>query len=129
MADNRADFPWRYRIVRTAEYRSLYEQGRKTYSGSLVLFGRENKLEHHRLGITVSRKVGGAVVRNRIKRLLREVFRRSRTEIPHHYDFVVNARRDCRGLEYEALRKEFLGAALKLARPTEGPPAAERSGE
>ena len=121
-----ADFPRRYRIVRGTEYRALYESGRKLHSGSFVLFGRENRLEHHRLGITVSRRVGGAVVRNRIKRLLREVFRTSRVEIPHHFDFVVNAKRDCRGIGYEALRREFLAAALRFGRPAVPEPAAER---
>lgn len=109
-------FPWRHRIVRRADYHALYESGRKLYSENFVLFGRENDLDHHRLGITVSRRIGGAVVRNRIKRLLREVFRRSRGEIPHHFDFVVNAKRDCRKVGFEALRREFLAAARRFSR-------------
>jgi ribonuclease P protein component len=112
-----ADFPRRYRIVRGAEYRALYAQGRKLHSESFVLFARENALEHHRIGLTVSRRVGGAVIRNRVKRLLREVFRRSRREIPHHYDFVVNARRESRDRDYQALRREFLDVAGRLSRP------------
>ena len=114
-----AGFPRRYRIVRGAEYRALYDRGRKLHSTSFVLFGRENKLEHHRLGLTVSRKIGGAVVRNRIKRLFREVFRTTRLDIPHHFDFVVNARRDCRELGFEGLRREFTTAALRFARAAE----------
>jgi RNase P protein component len=89
-------FPWRHRIVRRVEYHALYESGRKLHSESFVLFGR--------------------VVRNRIKRLFREVFRRSRLEIPNHFDFVVNAKRDCRNVDLESLRKEFLAAALRFSR-------------
>jgi ribonuclease P protein component len=81
-----------------------------------VLFGRENTLGYHRLGLTVSSKVGGAVVRNRIKRLFREIFRKFSVEIPRYFDFVVNAKRGCATAGYEELRKEFLCAARKMLR-------------
>jgi len=121
-------FPRAYRIVRGGEYRAMYAKARKLHSESFVLFVRENPLRHHRIGITVSRRVGGAVMRNRIKRLFREVFRRSHLAIPHHYDFVVNARRECRGRGYEALRAEFLAVAGRLA-PRAAPAASEEAAE
>ena len=104
-------FPWHYRIVRSSDYKSIYNTGRKLNSANFVLFGRENGLDHHRLGVTVSRKVGGAVVRNRMKRLFREIFRKTSNEIPHHFDFVVNAKRGCAAISYSKLRGEFLSAA------------------
>jgi ribonuclease P protein component len=107
-------FPRRYRIVRPSEYRSVYDMGRKVPSQRFILIGRENELEHHRLGITVSRKVGNAVVRNRTKRMLREVFRKSLATIPNHFDLVVNARRGCSEASYATLREEFLAAVQKL---------------
>ena len=110
------DFPHRVRIVKSADYRILYKEGRKIQSGRFVLFGRENGMGHHRLGITVSRKVGGAVVRNRIKRLFREIFRRSCVEIPRQYDIVVNAKSGCVGASYFELRAEFLASAKRLCR-------------
>ncbi len=113
-ADER--FPWRQRIVSSSDFRSIYDQGRRLDAGKFVLFGRPNELDYHRLGLTVSRKVGGAVVRNRVKRLFREIFRRSSSDIPRHFDFVVNAKRDCASVQYAALRESFLSAAIKLCR-------------
>ena len=116
--DRKADerFPWRHRIVKSSDYRSLYNAGRRLDAGKFVLFGRPNDLGYHRLGLTVSRKVGGAVVRNRIKRLFREIFRRFPADIPCHYDLVVNARRDCATVSFAVLREEFLSAARKICR-------------
>jgi ribonuclease P protein component len=110
------EFPHKVRIVRSLDYRMLYSEGRKIQSERFVLFGRENGIRHHRLGITVSRKVGGAVVRNRIKRLFREIFRRSCVEIPNQYDIVVNAKSGCVGASFVELRAEFISSAQRLCR-------------
>ncbi len=109
-------FPHRVRVVKSSDYQMLYRRGRKIQSQRFVLFGLENKIGHHRLGITVSRKIGGAVVRNRIKRLFREIFRKSSVEIPSQYDIVVNAKSGCAGASYLELRDEFLASARKLCR-------------
>ena len=109
-------FSWRQRIVRSADFRALYDKGRRYETGYFVLFGRSNDLGFHRLGLTVSRKVGCAVVRNRIKRLFREIFRRCSAQIPCQYDLVVNAKRDSAAASYSALREEFLAAARKICR-------------
>lgn len=108
------EFPHHVRIVRSSDYRALYKAGRKVYSERFVLFTRTNCIGHPRLGITVSRKVGGAVVRNRIKRLFREIFRRSFCKIPNQFDIVVNAKSGCAGTSYADLHKEFLAAAKKI---------------
>jgi ribonuclease P protein component len=107
-------FPRRHRIVHGAQFRAVYDAGAKLHSERFVLFGRENTLSHHRLGITVSRKVGGAVVRNRVKRLFREIYRKSFAEIPGHFDLVVNAKRTCAGASYAILREEFMTAVRRV---------------
>ncbi|NLV30563.1 MAG: ribonuclease P protein component [Acidobacteria bacterium] len=112
----REAFPHHVRIVRTSDYRAIYRTGRKLHSGRFVLFCRENTLGHPRLGITASGKVGGAVVRNRIKRLFREIFRRSFHQIPSQLDIVVNAKSGCVGVDYDTLRTEFLAAVRKVCR-------------
>ena len=108
-------FPRSVRIVRSADYQTLYKTGFKIHSSHFVLFGRKNALGHSRLGITASRKVGGAVARNRVKRLVREIFRGSLDQIPDWLDIVVNAKSGCDSVRYEDLRVEFLTAVKKLA--------------
>ena len=108
-------FPRSVRIVRSSDYQAIYKTGFKIHSPHFVLFSRGNALGYSRLGITASRKVGGAVVRNRVKRLFREIFRRSLNQIPNRFDIVVNAKSNCDGVHYEELQTEFLKTVKKLA--------------
>jgi len=85
-------------------------------SPSFTLFGLRNELTYCRLGLTVPRKVGGAVRRNRVKRLLREVFRHNRTRLEPRMDLVVNARPAIADRSLGELEQEFLRSFSTLAR-------------
>jgi ribonuclease P protein component len=85
-------------------------------SSSFVLFGLENDCGACRLGITVTRKIGNAVRRNRIKRVLREVFRKNRDRMCSPIDVVVNARHPIVGAKSDALEQEFLKTFRRLER-------------
>ena len=81
------------RLSRSAEFERVYKQGRSTANRHLVLYAFENpSTDGPRLGLSVSRKVGGAVERNRIKRLLREAFARCAPRLRGGQDLVVVAR-------------------------------------
>ncbi len=117
MANRAPDgFPRRVRIVRSAEYRKIYSLGVKFHSERFVLFACPNSLGHHRFGFAVSRRVGCAVVRNRVKRLFREIFRKSFAEIPNSYDIVVNAKPASANAEYGVLREEMLGLVRRVCK-------------
>jgi ribonuclease P protein component len=73
-------------------------------------------LERSRLGITVTRKFGGAVLRNRSKRIVREIFRRNRDAFGASCDFVVNVRTGALMRPYGELERELTGLAERLAR-------------
>jgi ribonuclease P protein component len=85
--------PNRGRLSRSAEFERVYRQGRSTANRHLVLYTFPNpSAERPRLGLSVSRKVGGAVERNRVKRMLRESFARVEAELRSDQDVVVVAR-------------------------------------
>ena len=85
-------FPARFRVRRQDDFDRVYRRRRAVSDDLLVVHGCENGLDHPRLGLSVSRKVGGAVRRNRWKRLLREAFRLRRSELPAGIDLVVSPR-------------------------------------
>lgn len=83
----------RGRLSRSAEFERVYRQGRSTANRHLVLYTFENAgTAQPRLGLSVSRKVGGAVERNRVKRVLREAFALSEGRLKPGMDVVVVAR-------------------------------------
>ena len=93
--------PRRRRLSRSAEFERVYRQGRSKGNRFLVLytFPREAPAEEGpRLGLSVSRKVGGAVERSRVKRCLREAFWAEAERLPATSDYVVVARSDVREL-------------------------------
>jgi ribonuclease P protein component len=92
----------RRRLSRSAEFERVYRQGRSKGNRFLVLYAfarsSEGEADGPRLGLSVSRRVGGAVDRNRVKRVLREAFWLEAERLPAGYDYVVVARPDAREL-------------------------------
>lgn len=101
-------FPKRFRILRRMEFRRVYEEGQRRSASLCTIFYRPNGLPETRLGITVPSRVGGAVLRNRIKRRVREVFRRNRLALPGGWDIVINPRTQAAEIAYPVLQKELL---------------------
>ena len=82
-------FPKTARLRRSAEFKKVFDVRRVAADDVLIVFGLENGLEFSRLGLSVSRKVGKAVVRNRWKRLIREAFRKNRAGFSLPLDLIV----------------------------------------
>jgi ribonuclease P protein component len=85
-------FPKSHRLRSPAEFAAVYDARVCESRGPLKIYARPNDLPHARLGMSVSRKVGTAPRRNRIRRLLREAFRHMRHDLPKGYDLVIVVR-------------------------------------
>lgn len=109
-------FPRTHRLTARKQFLEVYDRGRRASSSSFVLFALPNGLGHCRIGLTVTRKTGGAVTRNRVKRRLREIYRTNRELFDEPFDLVVNARPSIKERSFDELERELLRTYRRLAR-------------
>ena len=102
-------------LRRPADFRRVYERRRSASDDWLIVYGRENELPYLRLGLSVSRKVGIAVRRNRLRRLYREAFRHSRAELPVGIDLVLIPRTSAEPT-LEQLQRSLVRLVKQVAR-------------
>ena len=95
-------------------FRRLYNKGTSVADGRLALYVRHNGRKENRLGFTVSTKLGHAVVRNRTRRRLREIYRLHEDELVSGVDLIVVARVRAASSSYHQLEESFLRLAGKL---------------
>ncbi len=107
----------RYHVRRAGDFQRAYRHRHTAADPSIVVFGHPNGLPYPRLGISASRKLGGAVVRNRWKRLLREAFRQTREQLPPGLDLIVIPRAAAPP-PLESLRASLVHLADRVARGT-----------
>jgi len=100
-------FPKSARLRKRPEFQNLSRTGKKVHSPNFIVISTNNERGESRLGITVSSKIGNAVVRNRIKRVVREFFRRRRHEWVVASDIVVIARKGAAALSSAGIQKEI----------------------
>ncbi len=96
------------------QFRRVYKSGSTSVRPTLVLYAKQNGLKVNRLGITVSKKIGKACVRNRAKRRIREVYRANQMQLECGFDFVVVARGRTSDAPFSRLTGDFLIAAKEL---------------
>jgi ribonuclease P protein component len=109
-------FPQHVRLKTPAQFKAVYDRKRSVSDGVLVVYAAANGLSHPRVGLSVSRKVGNAVVRNRWKRLLREAFRLNRHALPPGLDFILIPRSGQTEPTLEAVTASLLRLAADAAR-------------
>jgi ribonuclease P protein component len=115
----RKRFPHSIRLLRHADFERVYKQGRKQYLPSMIVFylarpaGNAGQPSSLRIGFTVSRALGGAVERNRIKRRLREAVRLS-LPVKASADVVINPKKSLLAMDFEALLNEVRRAFVMI---------------
>lgn len=99
-------------LKRRSDFNRLYRRGKNEVGAYIAIYSMKNRLKSNRLGLTVSKSVGKAVIRSRTKRLLRECYRSFADKLPEGYDFIFVARSRAAGKSLEQLKKD-LGYVLK----------------
>ena len=101
-------------LKKNSDFRRLYPKGKSAVNPYMVLYCRRNNLGVNRLGYTVSTKLGHAVVRNRVRRRLREIYRLNSPALKNGFDIVVVARSRCVDARYAKMNAAFLNACGSL---------------
>ena len=104
----------RFTLKQNSDFRRLYAKGRSSANRFLVLYCRRNGRGVNRMGYTVSSKLGGAVVRNRVRRRLREIARLNMPELKTGWDVVVVARSRAVAASYAELDRAYRDACAAL---------------
>lgn len=90
------------------DFKKAYNKRKSFGNKNLVLYIRKNNLPYSRLGLTVSKKVGNAVVRNKIKRRMKEIYRSEVDKIKDGYDLIFVVKKHVPDLDFWELRGSFL---------------------
>jgi ribonuclease P protein component len=96
------------RLVRKADFDAVYRHGKRRSNSHFTVFSKANDLPHSRFGFSIKRALGGAVVRNRIRRRLREVIRLHRQEISAGWDIVIHPKPNVATASFAVLTMELL---------------------
>ena len=94
--------------MRRGEFDAVYRAGKRRSSSHFTVFFRANQMPVSRFGFSIKKALGGAVVRNRIRRRLREIVRGHRAEIPTGWDVVVHPKGSVARAEFSGLRADLL---------------------
>ena len=104
----------RITIKKNSDFHRLYSRGKSAVDPCLVVYCRRNGLGRNRTGYTVSAKLGGAVVRNRVRRRLRAIYRLNAPSLKKSYDIIIVARTRAVKASYQELDRAFMKTCRRL---------------
>jgi len=104
---NSFSFPVDYRLLRRKEFLYSWDKGKRFHTDHFIVVLLKKEKGPTRLGLTVSKKVGGAVQRNRVKRLLREFFRLNYCKFDSHVDISIIAKKGANNISFDRVCEEL----------------------
>ena len=105
----------RFRVKKEKDFNAIFKEGKSFANRKFVIYRLENNEQHFRVGLSVSKKLGNAVMRNRIKRRIRHILIEHKNQLVENVDFVVIARKGVEILDYAEMEKNLLHV-LKLSK-------------
>lgn len=102
-----------YRLKDNRDFGRVFKEGKSFANRFMVVYHAPNQLDHYRIGFSVSKKVGNAVTRNRVKRLMKEAFRLEMPDTSLAVDFVLIARPNVADLSFDEVRKNLVHLLIK----------------
>ena len=104
-----------FRVKKEKDFSAIFKKGKSFSNRKFVIYRLENNEQHFRVGLSVSKKLGNAVMRNQIKRRIRHILIQHKSQLVEPVDFVVIARKGVEVLEYAEMEKNLLHV-LKLSK-------------
>ncbi|KAB7665304.1 ribonuclease P protein component [Bacillus sp. B1-b2] len=105
-----------FRIKKNKEFQLVFKKGQSFANRQFVIYKLAKKEQSHfRIGLSVSKKIGNAVMRNQVKRYIRQAFLELEGQLEHTFDYVIIARKPVSDMEFEELKKS-LEHILKIAK-------------
>ncbi|EFI41689.1 MULTISPECIES: ribonuclease P protein component [Peptoniphilus] len=101
-------------LKKNIDFQRVYAKRNINGNKNLTVFFKKNGLDNKRVGFTITKKIGNAVIRNKIKRRLREIYRLNFDILPEGYDYVFVVKKTCVDLSYKELEKSFIHLSKKL---------------
>ena len=105
----------RFRVKKEKDFNAIFKEGKSFANRKFVIYRLENNEQHFRVGLSVSKKLGNAIMRNQIKRRIRHILIEHKNQLVENVDFVVIARKGVEILDYAEMGKNLLHV-LKLSK-------------
>lgn len=98
----------KYRIRKNMEFKNIYKVGKNYWNRNLILYVKNNGLNETRVGYTITKKIGNAVTRNKIRRRMKEIYRSNFHNIKDGYDLIFIAKRSIVDISFEELEGSMI---------------------
>lgn len=105
----------KYKVRSNREYRKIYDKGQSKANKHLVVFYKPNGLAYSRIGFTATKKLGNAVIRNKVRRLMKESYYQVQDKVINGYDIVILARVSANSIDYLSM-KSAVSHILKISK-------------